>query len=97
MTALQAGAKTIEAMVASMSVASMSVASMSVASMSVASAGVAMAISWEWQAEVLAVRWSGTEESPRRYFADILPRIDICGFFWLAVALMEKGASSAVV
>jgi hypothetical protein len=66
MTAFQAGAKVIEVMMASMSVAS---------------AGVATATSCEWQAEVLAVRWSGTEESPRRYFVEVLPRINVCGFF----------------
>jgi hypothetical protein len=58
---------------------------------------VGTATSCEWQAEVLAVRWSGTEESPRRYFVDVLPCIDVCEFFWPAVALMERGASSAVV
>ncbi len=82
MKALQSGAKAIEAMMVSMSMAP---------------AGVATATSCKWQAEVLAVRWSGTEESPRRYFVEVLPRIDICRFFWLAMALMERGALPAVV
>jgi hypothetical protein len=82
MTVLQTGAKAFEVMMASVSVAS---------------AGVATATSCEWQAEVLAVRWSRAEESPHRYFVEVLPRIGVCEFSWPAVALMVRRVSSAVV
>jgi hypothetical protein len=62
MTALQAGAKALKAMMASESVAS---------------AGLSTVTSYEWQAEVLEVRWSRTEESPRSHFVEVLPRIGI--------------------